>query len=78
MLQAVKFVRVERCPARSVLPSVGLAAGKVTRDEFIRRLRLPHPSLGADSVLVGCAKLVLAALNLLLRFSKQASWLAVS
>ncbi|MFW6170241.1 MAG: hypothetical protein ACODAD_07105 [Planctomycetota bacterium] len=35
ILQAVKFVRVESCPAQSVLPLVGRAADKVTRDGYI-------------------------------------------
>ncbi|MGM0486266.1 MAG: hypothetical protein ACQESR_05835, partial [Planctomycetota bacterium] len=32
IIQAVGFLRVERCPTQAVLPLVGLAAEKVIRD----------------------------------------------
>ncbi|MGM0489214.1 MAG: hypothetical protein ACQESR_20940, partial [Planctomycetota bacterium] len=35
IFQAVGFVRVENCPAQTVLPLVGLSADKVIRDGYI-------------------------------------------
>ncbi|MFO7903015.1 MAG: hypothetical protein ACQESR_16785 [Planctomycetota bacterium] len=34
IFQAVGFFRVESCPTQAVLPLVGLAADKVTRDRY--------------------------------------------
>ncbi|MFO7901212.1 MAG: hypothetical protein R6U98_01005, partial [Pirellulaceae bacterium] len=34
IFQAVGFFRVESCPTQAVLPLVGLAAEKVTRDRY--------------------------------------------
>ncbi|MGM0488824.1 MAG: hypothetical protein ACQESR_18960 [Planctomycetota bacterium] len=35
IFQAVRFLRVERCPTQAVLPLVGLAAEQVIRDPYI-------------------------------------------
>src|SRR6056297_2741143 len=39
MLQAVRFVRVESCPAQFVLPPGGLAADKIIHDRYSKGLR---------------------------------------